>query len=210
MTEGQVLPWTRYRKAAIGHLERAAQVPHFTVAVDLDVTGLFRFREEVAKVSMTALLVTVLGVTLPKHVRLRSSLRDGEIRVSEDAHVGVAIATDGGLVVPVVRNVDTASPGQVAEKIAALRDKASAGSLKVSEMTDAVTTLSNLGMYGVRSFTALLNTPQASILAIGAVRQEDGHPLVRATMTADHRVVDGADVARFLADLPAAIDGLCP
>lgn len=210
MTTADVLPWTRYRKAALAQLDRAALIPQFTVSIDLDVSGLLRFRDRAAKVSMTALLVKTLGVALPAHVRLRAALRDADLHVSDKVHVAVATATPDGLVVPVIHDVDTASPQQIADQITALRDKAIAGTLKPPDLTGAVTTLSNLGMYGVRSFTALLNPPQASVLATGAVRHEAGLPMLRATLTADHRVVDGVDAARFLADLPDAIESFCP
>lgn len=210
MSVGEVLPWTRYRKAARRTLDQAAQIPQFAVAVDLDASALLRYRDEVAKLSMTALLTKSLGVALPRHERLRAALRDEQIRVSAGVHVGVAIATPDGLVVPVVHDVDAANPQQIADSISALRDKALAGTLKAPDVTGAVMTLSNLGMYGVHNFTALLNPPQSSILATGAIRNEAGRRLIRATLTADHRVLDGADAARFLADLPEALASILP
>lgn len=208
--DSEVLPLTFYRRAARRTLDRAAQIPQFAVAVDLDVSALLRYRDEVANISMTALLIKSLGVALPRHERLRASLRGDEIRVSAGVNVGVAMATPEGLVVPVVHNVDAANPQQIADAIIALQDKALSGTLKAPDVLGAVMTLSNLGMYGVHNFTALLNPPQASILATGAVRNEGGRPLIRATLTADHRVLDGADAARFLADLQVALASILP
>ena len=127
-----------------------------------------------------------------------------------DVHIGVAVAADQGLVVPVVRNADKKSVEGIAAESARLVDQARRGSLSLDDMQGGTFTISNLGMFGVSNFTAIINPPQVAILAVGAIEKRvvalEGdafavRPQMTLTMAADHRVVDGALAARFLSRL---------
>lgn len=127
-----------------------------------------------------------------------------------DVHIGVAVAADRGLVVPVVRNADKKSVEEIAAESARLVDQARRGSLSLDDMQGGTFTISNLGMFGVSNFTAIINPPQVAILAVGAIEKRvvalEGdafavRPQMTLTMAADHRVVDGALAARFLSRL---------
>ena len=144
---------------------------------------------------------------------MNASWVNGEIRTNADVHVGVAMAVSDGVVAPVVRDASTARPGDVSVRRRDLTERARAGRLQPADLSGGTFTISNLGMYGVDAFTAIIVPPQAGILAVGAIRDRvvavDGQPAVRPmlalTLSADHRVVDGAKAAQFLNDLAVAV-----
>lgn len=203
----EVLAWTRYRKAAVRRLLAAAQIPQFSVVADLNVDALMELKAA-TKVSLTSLLVKAISDTLVSHPRIRAYLQDDELRVPNAINIGVAVATDQGLVVPVVHAANLMDPDQIQARIQELRSRAEAGTLAMADITEGCITLSNLGMFGIRQFTALLNPPQSAILAAGAVTNTDGGRMLALTLTADHRVIDGADAARFLEGLQHSIEQL--
>lgn len=129
--------------------------------------------------------------------------------------MGIAVAVEDGLIVPVVRDPDGKSLGEIATEARSLADQARAGRLKPEEFTGGTSTISNLGMYGVGHFTAVINPPEAAILAVGAATEEplthDGvvasHTTLKLTLSIDHRVLDGATAAEFLHDLKGTLEG---
>jgi pyruvate dehydrogenase E2 component (dihydrolipoamide acetyltransferase) len=197
-------------------------VPHFFVSRDVDATALNQLRENVVaeierlhgvRVTYTDLLVALVARTLLKHPRLNASWTSEGIRLHEQVNIGVAIAVNDGVVAAVIPNAHTARLAEIAQQRRNVAERARAGKLRPADIADATFTISNLGMYQVDAFSAIITPPQAAILAVGAIGDRvvaiDGKPVVRPMMTltlsADHRVADGAKAAVFLNDLAEAI-----
>ena len=197
-------------------------VPHIFLTRDVDATSLNAARTRLVpaiekshgvKLTHTDLLVVLVAQTLRAHPAMNASWVDGGIRNNADVHIGVAIAVSDGVVAPVIRDAASARLGDVSVRRRDLADRARTGKLQPADLSAATFTISNLGMYEVDAFTAIIVPPQAGILAIGAIRDrvvaENGQPAVRPmlsfTLSADHRVVDGAKAAQFLKDLAAAV-----
>lgn len=222
----EVIPLAGIRQTIAERMQASFQeAPHIALTVDADVGALeaararlseLAARDGVGKVTLTALLVKVVAWALPRHPYLNASLRNGEIHLWKDVNVGVATAVPAGLIVPVIRNADRKP---VRELVAALQDlaaRAKEGRLGLADVQHGTFTISNLGMFGVRQFRAIINPPESAILAVGAVvrqpvvineRDEVAvRPILSLTLSADHRLVDGVVAARFLADLVQAIE----
>ena len=141
-------------------------------------------------------------------------LAEGEIRLHDDIHVSVAVAMDEGLITPVIRHADRKGLAQIAEETKALADRARAKQLQPEEFTGATFTTSNLGMFGIEEFTAIINPPNVCILAIGAIRDvpvvRDGEIVpgkrMKLSLSCDHRVVDGASGSAFLSAVKGLIE----
>jgi pyruvate dehydrogenase E2 component (dihydrolipoamide acetyltransferase) len=193
--------------------------PHIYVEMPVDATALLTLRRDIEAdgdaLSMTALLVKACAWTLQRHPRLNATI-DGEmITLWESVNIGVAVALDAGLIVPVIHQAESLGLGAVQARSADLIERARRGSLSPGEVTNGTFTISNLGMFGVSRFTAIINPPQVAILAVGRIDKifvPDAHdqPVLRPQMTltlaVDHRVVDGADAARFLVDLRKVLE----
>jgi pyruvate dehydrogenase E2 component (dihydrolipoamide acetyltransferase) len=195
-------------------------VPHFFVSRDIDATVLNEFRERVVaasdatrvRITHTDLLVGLVARILLKHPRLNASWTAEGIRLHDHVNMGVAIAVNGGVVAAVIPNAHTASLAEIAAQRQAVAERAHAGKLRPADIADATFTISNLGMYKVDAFSAIITPPQAAILAVGAIADRvvaiNGTPVVRPTMpltiSCDHRVADGARAAVFLNDLSDA------
>lgn len=190
-------------------------VPHFFLAREVDASALVEARAELkgAGVTYTDLLIALAARTLVRHPRVNASWTAQGIRRNAQINIGVAVATDDGVSVAVVSGAATASVETVAAERQALAERARAGKSRPTDVSGATFTISNLGMHRVDAFTAVINPPQAAILAVGSVVDRvvpiDGAPAVRPTLTmtlsSDHRVVDGARAAAFMDDLAAAI-----
>jgi len=193
-------------------------VPHFFVTRDVDATALNQYRKQIVdeiestkriRVTHTDLLVAVVSRVLLKHPRLNASWRAEGIHLHSDVNMGVAIAVNDGVVAAVIHKAHTASLPEIATQRRDVAERARAGKLRPADIADATFTISNLGMYGVDQFSAIITPPQAAILAVGGIADKvvaiDGKPAVRPMMTltisCDHRVADGARAAMFLSDL---------
>ena len=167
-----------------------------------------------AKITTSDLLVMLCARALALHPQVNHTWQNGGIMASPDVNVGLAVAAPDGLVVPVIRRADRLSLAEIARARADLVARARAGRLRLDDVSAGTFTISNLGMFGVERFLAILNPPQAAILAVGAIHDQvlpvDGQPAIRPvlelTVTFDHRVVDGAAGARFLQTLVALIE----
>lgn len=195
--------------------ESASAVPVFTVSADVDMSTIVALRGEArerleAVPSITDFVVKAVALVLRELPRFNASWVEGRIALHERINVGLAVATDEALYVPVVFDADRKSLAEIAAETKRLADLGRRGSLALHDMSDGTFTVPNLGMFGTRSFTAIVDLPQVAILAAGAVRRvpledESGgvtfRDVMTVTLTADHRVVYGADGARFLSRL---------
>jgi pyruvate dehydrogenase E2 component (dihydrolipoamide acetyltransferase) len=216
-TDDDEVPLTAIRRVTARRLTESAAVPHFYLTSVVDAERLLAFRADInaaladtdGKVSVTDLLVRACAVVLRAHPQVNSSWAGDKILHHRGVHIGVAVATDEGLIVPVVRDTDRKTLREIAAEARALAERAHAGTLATPEFSGGTFTISNLGMYAVDHFTALINPPEAAILAVGAATPEpvvrDGEVVVRSilklTLSVDHRVVDGAPAAAFLREL---------
>ena len=194
-------------------------IPHFYLVREAHASRLMAWRELVqkrssAKVTYTDLLVKIVAVALREHPRLNVSWQQGGIIQHSEIHIGLAVATQEGLVVPVIHQADTLSMQEIAQARSELAAKAQAGKLRLQDIADGTFTISNLGMYGVDAFNAVINSPQAAILAVGRIAERvvpmHGQPAVlpmmTLTLTCDHRAVDGARGAQFLNTVATLIE----
>ncbi|HEX5853298.1 MAG TPA: dihydrolipoamide acetyltransferase family protein, partial [Solirubrobacteraceae bacterium] len=157
--------------------------------------------------SFNDMVVKACALALREHPRANGSYRDGRLQLHSRVNVGVAVAADDALVVPTVFDAEEKSLGEIARETRALAERVRDGTITPPELGGGTFTVSNLGMLGVRSFTAIVNPPQAAILSVGSLEQRavvrDGEIVVRHTMTltlvCDHRILYGADAAQFLA-----------
>ena len=193
--------------------------PHFYVTVEIDMGKIWEMRKrlnEVApvKISFNDLVVKACAVNLPKHPIINSSWQGDFIRAHQDVHISVAVAIPDGLMMPVVRYANMKSLSQLNTEVKELVGLAKARKLGQEQMTGSTFSISNLGMFGIEEFTAILNTPNAAILAVGGINDKpvvrDGQvvpgKIMKVTLSSDHRVVDGASAAAFLNDVKATLE----
>jgi pyruvate dehydrogenase E2 component (dihydrolipoamide acetyltransferase) len=199
-------PLSRMRRAIGERMTKSVrEQPQFSISRDVDMTAANEKRK-VARASYTDAIVAAAAKTLRDHPRLRARIEDGQLVTSDAANVGLAIALEDGLLVAVLRDADRKSLTDLAVERERLEEHARAGKLAEHELTGSVLTVSNLGTMGVDRFTAIVNPPEAAILAVGRVADrvvvKDGEPAVRPmatlTLSVDHRVADGATAARYL------------
>ena len=196
-------------------------VPHFFLTREIDAGALAaayqQLGPEVEKASgvrptLTDLLIAVVARTLAKHPRLNASWTGDGIRLNPEVNIGLAMAVEDGVVAPVIRNAHVASLAEIASRRRELTERARANKLQPADFSGATFTISNLGMYNVDSFTAIIVSPQAGILAVGRIADRvvpvDGapgiRPIINLTLSTDHRVADGARSAQFMNDLAEA------
>lgn len=223
---GTSVPFVGKRKRIAERLTASYQnTPHIFLTVEVDMSKAEESRKKLndlaakngqANISMTAYLTKVVAWALSRHPYLNATLAADGIHLLEDINIGIATALDDGLIVPVVRSANYLSISQINEQVRYLSSQARNGSLTAEEVSDGTFTISNLGMFGIQSFTAIINPPQSAILAVGGlvrkpivINEEDDlevRPMMSMTLGADHRIVDGAVGAKFLADLVRALE----
>ena len=220
--EVETVPLTSIRKTIARRLTEAWSAPVFQLGVSADMTEVLALREQLverlaegdSKPTVNDVLVKLAGAALVRHNPVNATFTGEEIQRHPSAHVGIAVAAPQGLVVPVIRDADRRTVQEIARARADLVGRARDSKLTLQDMEGGTFTISNLGMFGVEQFTAVLNPPQVAILAVGAVKDEpvvtDGEldiaPIVRMMLTCDHRAIDGADGAQFLQTLVALIE----
>lgn len=229
----RVVPLTNIRKTiAERMLASVREAPQFNVSLDVDMTRSLAVVEDLKatvqgvavdparpKITLTALVVKAAGYALVAHPGANASFSPNGIVEYEDVNIGVATAIDSGLIVPVVRSAHLLGLRGIAAALSDLTSRARAGKLQLDDLVGGSFTVSNLGMFGIETFTAILNPPQAAILAVGKVVKraivvttpagEDRveiKPMASFTLTADHRVLDGASAARFLATVQSVLE----
>jgi pyruvate dehydrogenase E2 component (dihydrolipoyllysine-residue acetyltransferase) len=201
-------PLSRVQQAVARHMVEAAAVPTFAVEVEIDMTACSELRRSLdPQPSFNDLVVRACALALRDHPRVNAAYTEQGFRHAEEINIGIAVAAENALFVPVVREADRKSISDIRRESRELAERARVGKLTPAELDGGTFTVSNLGMHGVRRFEALLNTPQAAILAVGAVEPrpavgEDGEllarPLMSATLVCDHRILYGAEAAVFL------------
>jgi pyruvate dehydrogenase E2 component (dihydrolipoamide acetyltransferase) len=208
------------RKTIAKRMQESKQtVPHFYVTVEVDMEPAISFREQLnaatqSKISFTDILVKAVASTLMQHPTINATYLGNAIRQFGEAHIAVAVALDDGLVTPVLRNCEQKAILQINSELHDLAERARNRKLKPEEYQGATFTISNLGMFGVEDFVAIVNPPEGAILAVGAIIEKPvvknnqiviGHTM-KVTLSSDHRIIDGAVAAKFLQDLRLLIE----
>ncbi len=219
--EAKTIPLSNMRQTIARRLLEAKQsIPHFYVSIDVQMDNLLALRksanEQLAptKLTVTDFITRAVAVAVTQLPAINASFGGTQIVRHGSVHVGIAVAIEDGLVVPVLRDAQTKNLRQISAEIKQLAELARTRKLKADQMTGSTITISNLGMYGIKEFTAIINPPEAAILAIGGT---EARPIVKngqlavgqvmtVTLSADHRVVDGATGAEFLGKLKAILE----
>jgi pyruvate dehydrogenase E2 component (dihydrolipoamide acetyltransferase) len=219
--EVEVEKLTSHRKTIARRLTEAWQAPVFQISMSADMTRALELRAKLVelagedgKPTISDVLTKVSASALMRHRRLNAQFEGEEVRMYPTADVGMAVATERGLVVPVIRGAERSSIQEIASQRIDLVNRARGGKLQQADLEGGTFTISNLGMFGVENFIAVLNPPQVAILAVGAVEDRpvarDGavvvRPLMSLTLTCDHRAVDGAEAAQFLSTLRSMLE----
>ena len=220
----RLVPLTNIRRTIAERMAASVrEAPQFTVTVDADMGRALAIIEDLKaaasdggpKVTLTALLVKACAWGLRQHPEVNASFQGDAIVEWDEVNVGVATAVDQGLIVPVVRRADGLGLRAIAAQLAALTARAREGRARLEDLQGGTFTVSNLGMFGIDRFTAILNPPQAAILAVGRVAKRaqvgdddrvEVRPIASLALTADHRALDGATAARFLATVQRALE----
>ncbi len=214
-TPDNIIPLSPMRRAIARRVARSRQeIPDFCVTMGMDMTAALRRKQELqdagTRVSINDLIIFAVSRVLPSHPDLNAQFEGDSIRRHREINIGLAVGADDGLYVPVIRNADQLSLLEIAAETQRLTAKAEQKQLSEADMAGGTFTVSNLGMFGVESFTAIIMPPQTAILSLGRVVDRPVHgrgetfvwqPTMLATLTVDHRVSDGLSAAKFLRDL---------
>ena len=210
------IPLTPLRKIIAARMTEAKQtIPHYRVCMDIQMDALLALRQHLNadnlqnKVSVNDLIIKACATTLMEQPALNCQFIDNEIHQYQQADISVVMAVDGGLSTPIVKNANHKTTQEITKNIKDLAGRAQQGTLKMNEIVGGSFSISNLGMFGVDQFDAIINPPQCAILAVGAARPQpvvkngsvQTANLMRASLSLDHRVIDGATGAQFLSAL---------
>ena len=224
--EAEIISYTGLRAKIGNRLQMSMQeAPHIAETVEADISRLEDLKKRLneiseqkglGKVSMTAIIVRLVAWALEHNPMINSSLIGENIHLWKDVNIGIATALDNGLIVPVLHQASKLNFYETAEKVNDLSRRAKEGKLELSDVSRGTFTITNLGMYGIRSFRAVINPPESAILAVGAAIRKpvviDEHdtvavrPIISFTLSADHRVIDGVVAAKFLTDLLKVVE----
>jgi pyruvate dehydrogenase E2 component (dihydrolipoamide acetyltransferase) len=212
-------PLSQMRKAIARRLAQSiGPVPTFYLTVEVDMGEAMalrarineRFKDQGIKTSPNDMVIKAVSMALRKHPFVNAAWTGDSIHLYEQVHIGVAVAIDEGLITPVIRDADRKGVSEIAVEVKELAGRAREKKLKPEEYTGSTFSISNLGMFGIEEFTAIINPPEAAILAVGAVGpkvvvDDEGNMAIRQrmrmTLSCDHRVIDGATGAQFLQTL---------
>jgi len=215
-------PTTQMRRAIASRLtESIGPIPTFYLTIEVEMDKAIDFRKQInaalpeeKKVSINDVIIKTVASAMMQHPQVNASYQDRSIRYYERADIGVAVAIPDGLITPIIRNANGKGIAQIAAEVKELAGRARDKKLKPEEFTGGTFSISNLGMFGIEEFTAIINPPEAGILAIGKSEPKpvvrDGEIVVRnvmrVTMSCDHRVIDGATGAQFLKTLKQMLE----
>lgn len=222
--EPQVIHLQGIRRTIAERMQLSWQtIPHITFSLEIDMNRVITMRQEMnarygaekPSISLSAVLVKACAAALKQHPLLNSYFREEEILIQPHVNVGLAVALEEGLIVPVIHQADQKNLIQIGAEVGELSKRAREGGLRPQDVMDGTFTISNLGMYAVDQFTAIINPPQVAILAVGRTaerfvpdeaRKPILRPMMTVTLSVDHRVVDGAEAARFLSTLQGILE----
>ena len=221
--EGGVIPLEGMRKTIAENMQYSfREIPHMTLQVDVvfDQLEALREKENAGKpkqerISITAYITKAVALAISKHPMINSQLREDGINLIADINVGIATALENGLIVPVIHNADRKKVSVLSNEIKLLSERARNGRLKSQDLSGGTFTISNLGMFGIDRFSAIINPPQAAILAVGKMNRrfvptDENLPIIQKnvtlTLSADHRILDGALAAKFLYEVKEIIE----
>jgi pyruvate dehydrogenase E2 component (dihydrolipoamide acetyltransferase) len=217
------VPLSQMRKTIARRLTQSiGPVPHFFLTIEVDMSQAMSLRKKLnerladsgVKVSPNDLIIKSVAMALKKHPWVNAAWTGEAIRLYDAVHIGVAVAVEDGLITPIIRNAHQKGIGQIAQEVRELAGRAREKKLKPEEYTGSTFSISNLGMFGITEFTAVINPPEAAILAVGGIEDkvvaEKGEmvvrPRMRVTLSCDHRVIDGATGAQFLQTLKSYLE----
>lgn len=224
--QAEVVELSGIRQTIAERMQKSFQtIPHIALTIEMDVTALENARTHLnqlaekrdeGKVSMTAVMIKIAAWALERNPYINASLIDGKINLWEDVNIGIATSIENGLIAPVVHEANRKNVRELADTLQDLTTRARDGRLSLRDVQHGTFTISNLGMYGIKQFRAIINPPESAILAVGKVvrkpvvindRDEVAvRPIMSITLSADHRVIDGVVAAQFLQDLAQAIE----
>ena len=214
--EYKIVPLTPLRKIIAARMTEAKQtIPHYRISMDIEVDALLALRKQInadqpdKKVSLNDFIIKACANALMEYPEINAQFVDNEIHQYPQADISVVIAIDGGLSTPVIRKANTKTVREIAAEIKDLATRATNGQLKMEEILGGSFSISNLGMYGVDQFDAIINPPQCAILAIGCAEPQavvkagalTTAAIMRLSLSLDHRTIDGATGAQFLSVL---------
>jgi pyruvate dehydrogenase E2 component (dihydrolipoamide acetyltransferase) len=215
----KTIPLIGMRKTIAQNMQRSMQeAPHMTLQIDISMDALEDMRKEMnaeqekksEKVSLTAFITKAVALSLERNPILNSQYSEKEIKILGEIHIGIATSLEDGLIVPIVHNADRKDICQISKEIIDITERARKAKLKPEDLSNGTFTISNLGMYGIDRFTAIINLPQSAILAVGKMNRyfvptdnndQDIQKIITFNLSADHRVMDGVQAAKFLSDL---------
>lgn len=209
---GTLRPLSKTEKLMVRAMTTAWTAPMFAIVVDIDMTAAQTRRAE--GVTLTDVILADCAATLAGHPALNAHYGEDGVTQFADVNLGLAVASDKGLTVPVIHGAQGLSLAGIAARRAEIVAKVRAGKIAIADVMGGTFTVSNLGMLGVRQFTAIINSPQAAILAVGSTEMRQvwnngdpqWRPMCSFSLTCDHRATDGAQAARFLASLKARLE----
>ena len=221
-SEREEVSLSRIEKVMMKRMEEVKEIPHFFLTIEVDFSRVKEVREELKEefenkglhLSFTDILIKVCAQGLRKVRRMNSIFTEGRLYLSPRVNIALAVATERGLLVPVIKNAGEKSLFQITKERQELVEKAQKEKLSPEEMEEATFTLSNLGMFGIREFSALITPPQIAILAVGEIKQKavvnegkiEIKPTVKMTLSCDHRAVDGLLAAKFLREIKERLE----
>jgi pyruvate dehydrogenase E2 component (dihydrolipoamide acetyltransferase) len=222
----EVIPLSSIRRTIAKRMQQSFQEsPHIALTVDVNVTELentkkhFNVQAEKLvqpRITITALIIKIVAWALVRNPYINASFNEDSILLWKDVNIGVATAVPQGLVVPVIKSADQLGVSEINMRLSELADRARENKLKLEDVQEGTFTISNLGMFGIPHFRAVINPPESAILAVGSVVRKpvvvddqdrlEVRPMLSLTLSADHRVIDGVVAARFLSDLVAGLE----
>jgi pyruvate dehydrogenase E2 component (dihydrolipoamide acetyltransferase) len=220
----RVIPLVGMRRTIAERMQKSfREAPHISLTVEVDMAAAEEMRRQLTeaveaegseKISPTAILVKAAALALKRHPLVNATLRGEEIHLLSEINIGVAVALDEGLIVPVIKGADRMGLTQIAALVSDLARRAREGKLTLDDVAGGTFTLTNLGMFGIDQFTAIVNPPHSAILATGRIVEKPVgvagqivlRPMMQMTISADHRVIDGVVAARFLQDVKRVLE----